>query len=130
MKYLVAIPREKEADAKWTTRREPVVPCFPSQHSGAFLTVPGFLLADKAEVAEVDADADVLAEALAKEYPGLPRILHENYVLAVWKTVMDVPAGTVFTVLVNQQQATLVNVKTRETTTLWNEQPTRATSII
>ena len=123
MKYLVAIPREKEADKRWTTVREPVVPCFPSQHTGAFLAVPSFLLADRAEVAETDADADELATALEKEYPGLPRTLHENYVFAVWKAVMAVPTGTVYKAVVNQRQALLVNAKTGESTSLWEEQP-------
>ena len=124
MKFLVSIPKERATeDSKWTTRREPVVPCFPSQSSGAFLTVPGFELAEKAEVAETDADADEMALAMAKEYPGLPRTLHENYIMAVWKAVFDAQPGTVFTVTVNQRQAMLVNAETRETTVLWREQP-------
>ena len=123
VKYLVSIPRETENDPKWTTRREPVVPCFPSQHSGAFLAVPSFLLAERAEVMDTTTDADELVEALAKEYPCLPRTLHENYVLAVWKAVFDVPAGTVYKAVVNQKQALLVNTKTGESTILWNEQP-------
>jgi len=124
MKFLVSIPKERTtADSEWTTRREPVVPCFPSQSSGAFLTVPGFKLAEKAEVAETGADADEMALAMVKEYPGLPRALHENYILAVWKAVFDVQPGTVFTVTVNQRQATLVEAGTRSTTILWNEQP-------
>lgn len=123
MKFLVAIPKEQVKDGKWTTRREPVVPCFPSQHGAAFLAVPSFLLADRAEVAETDADADDMAAALAKEYPGLPRKLHENYVLGVWKAVFDIPVGTVFRVIVNQKQAMLVNAKTQETISLWEEQP-------
>lgn len=130
MKFLVAIPKEQVNDDKWTTRREPVVPCFPSQHSSAFLTIPGFLLADRAEVVETQADADDLANALVKEYPGLPTILKENYVLAVWKAVLDVPVGTVFTVHVNQKQAILVDAATRKSTVLWNEQPLKATSVL
>ena len=123
MKFLVSVPPERETDDAWTTGREPVVPCFPSQSSGAFLTVPSFKLARWAEVAEVDADAGDLADALAKEYPGLPRKLHENYVLTVWKTVYDVPMGTRYTVMVNQKQAMLVDCATHGTTMLWREQP-------
>ena len=123
MKFLVAVPRERERDKRWTTAREPVVPCFPSQHTGAFLTVPSFLLAARAEVAETDADADALADALAKEYPGLPRKLHENYVFAVWQAVMSDPVGRVWRVTVNQQQALLVDAKTGESRFLWKEQP-------
>ena len=125
MKYLVAIPREKETDAKWTTRREPVVPCFPSQHSGAFLAVPSFKLADRAEVAETDADADEIAEELVREYPGLPRALHENYVFATWRAALLAPVGTVYKAVVNQRQALLVDVKTGASTSLWEEQPLR-----
>lgn len=131
MKFLVSIPRTQVTDEKtWTTRREPVVPCFPSQHSGAFLAVPSFMLADRAEVAEIPEDADALAAALAKEYPGLPRVLHENYVLAVWKAVYELPPGTVFTVRVNQQQAMLVDVKTGKTIILWNSQPMTASAVL
>lgn len=123
MKYLVAIPREKEADKKWTTVREPVVPCFPSQHTGAFLTVPGFKLADRAEVVETDVDADELAEALVKEYPCLPRTLHENYVFGTWRATLNDPVGTTYRAIVNQRQAIIVNTKTGESRILWNEQP-------
>lgn len=123
MKFLVAIPRAQIKDDKWTTEREPVVPCFPSQHNGAFLAVPSFKLADRAEVAETDADADQMALALAKEYPGLPRALHENYILAVYKAVYDLPLGTVFKVSVSQRQAMLINAKTSDTISLWTEQP-------
>lgn len=122
MKYLVAIPKEKVTDGRWTTVREPVVPCFPSQHAGAFLAVPSFKLADRAEVAETDADPDEMLEALAKEYPGLPRTLHEAYILKTYENVQDMPLGTVCTVSVNQKQALLVPVG-RPTVLLWNEQP-------
>ena len=123
MKFLVSIPAEKVNDERWTTERMPVVPCFPSQHSGAFLTVPGFKLADRAEVAETDADADEMATALVREYPGLPRRLHENYILAVYEAVFNAPAGTVYRVKVNQKQALLVNIGTGESMSLWEEQP-------
>lgn len=123
MKFLVSIPAERVNDKRWTTERMPVVPCFPSQHSGAFLTIPGFKLADRAEVAETDADADEMAQAMSGEYPGLPRRLHENYILAVYKAVFDVPAGTVYRVLVNQRQAILVDARTGATTVLWEKQP-------
>ena len=123
MKFLVAIPREREGDKRWTTVREPVVPCFPSQHAGAFLAIPSFKLADRAEVVETDADADELAAALAKEYPGLPRTLHENYVFAVWRAVMADPVGRKYKVVVNQQQAMLVDARTGESRFLWKEQP-------
>ena len=127
MKFLVSLPHGKapgeQAETIWTTRREPVVPCFPSQHTKAFLAIPSFRLAGKAEVADTDADADILADALAKEYPGLPRTLHENYILGVWKAVYDIPKGTVFSVAVNQKQAMLIDDKTGATIILWNEQP-------
>jgi len=122
MKFLVAIPKEQVTDDKWTTWREPVVPCFPSQHGGAFLTVPGFRLAEKAEVAETDADPDALADALAKEYPGLPRGLHENYVMAVFKAAFDAPVGSVYSIRVSQRQALLVAAD-GATVSLWDQQP-------
>ena len=85
--------------------------------------MPSFLLAEKAEVANVDVDADEMAAALAKEYPGLPRTLHENYVLAVWKAVYDLPEGRKFEIRVSQQQALLVDCATRKTISLWERQP-------
>ncbi len=123
MKYLVSIPDERSSDRRWTTEREPVVPCFPSQHAGAFLAVPSFLLADRAVVAEVDADPDAMADALAREYPGLPRRLHENYVLKTFEAVFGMPEGTVLRVAVSQKQARLVDAKTGAVTPLWEEQP-------
>ncbi len=123
MKYLVSVPKERSQDRRWTTEREPVVPCFPSQHIAAFLTVPSFLLADRAVVAEVDADPDALADALAKEYPGLPRRLHENYVLKTFEAVFGMPEGTVLRAAVSQAQARLVDDRTGAVTMLWEKQP-------
>ncbi len=122
MKYLVAIPKEKVTDGRWTTAREPVVPCFPSQHAGAFLAVPSFKLAETAEVAETEADPDEMLEKLAQEYPGLPRTLHENYILKTYEAVQALPAGTVCRISVNQKQALLVPAG-QPTVLLWNEQP-------
>lgn len=123
MKFPVSIPASRSTDGKWTMRREPVVPCFPTQHTRAFLAVPSFLLAEKAEVADIDADPDELADRLSAEYPGLPRTLHENYVLTMYKTVFDMPEGTVLRVSVSQDQAFLIDDRTSTTTTLWNAQP-------
>ena len=123
MKYLVSVPKERSQDRRWTTEREPVVPCFPSQHVGAFLAVPSFLLADKAVVAEVDADPDAIVDALAKEYPGLPRRLHENYVLKTFEAVFGMEVGTELRVAVSQTQARLIDGKTGDVTALWEKQP-------
>lgn len=123
MKYLVSIPVARSTDRRWTTEREPVVPCFPSQHSGAFLAVPSFLLADRAVVTETDADPDAIAAALAKEYPGLPRRLHENYVMKTFEAVFGMAEGTVLRAAVSQRQARLVDAKTGAVTVLWDGQP-------
>lgn len=125
MTYLVAIPKEKVTDGKWTTAREPVVPCFPSQHAGAFLALPSFKLAEKAEVADPgpDFDPDALADLLAKEYPGLPRTLHENYILKTWEAVRELAPGRVFRIKVNQRQALLIDDRTNTTIAVWTEQP-------
>lgn len=125
MKYLVSIPKEKVTDGKWTTAREPVVPCFPSQHNGAFLTVPSFKLAEKAEVKDMpDFDPDAMCDKLAKEYPGLPRELHENYIMKTFEAVFDMPEGTELKVAVNQNQALLIpTAKGTPTVTLWDSQP-------
>ena len=122
MKYLVSVPVERDSDGRGTTAREPVVPCLPSQHSGAFLAVPSFRLAHRAEVAETDADPDEMCRKLEAEYPGLPRSLHENYIMKTFEAVQGLPAGTVCTVSVNQKQAMLVP-DGMPTLILWNEQP-------
>ena len=122
MKYLVSIPKEKVTDERWTTEREPVVPCFPGQQNGAFLAVPSFRLTDRAEVAEIRADPDEMLEKLAAEYPGLPRTLHENYIMKTYETVQNMPVGTVCRISVNQKQALLVP-EGMPTVLLWNEQP-------
>lgn len=123
MKFLVAIPKETVADGKWATAREPVVPCFPSQSAGAFLAIPSFTMAEKAEVTETDADPDEMVDALAREYPGLPRGLHENYVMAVFRYAYARDLGTVVRVAVNQKQAIMTEEASGESHILWNEQP-------
>lgn len=128
MTYLAAIPKERATDGKWTTVREPVVPCFPSMHAGAFLAVPSFTLAEKAEVVDIGSvvsgfDPGEMMKALAKEYPGLPEKLHENYILKTWEAVRSMDPGRVFKVIVNQKQALLIDDRTGETVMLWQEQP-------
>ena len=122
MKYLVSVPVERDSDGRWTTAREPVVPCFPSQHSGAFLAVPSSRLPPTAAAAATDADPDEMCRKLEAEYPGLPRSLHENYIMKTFEAVQGLPAGTVCTVSVNQKQAMLVP-DGMPTLILWHEQP-------
>lgn len=119
----MAIPASGTNDGRWAESGELVIPCFPSQHTGAFLAVPSFRLAARARVSEEDVDPDTLADALAKEYPGLPRKLIENYILETYKAVAEDADGTEYGVVVGQDQALLVNKTTGRTKQLWEKQP-------
>lgn len=122
MKYLFAASAGAQGK-QGTTEEDPVVPCFPGTHDTSFLTVPSFKIAARAVVKDLEVDPDEMVDSLAKEYPCLPRKLHENYVFETFKSVADEEIGTEFGVAVNQRQALLINKTNGSTKVIWDKQP-------
>ena len=111
-------------EGKWAQEDEPVVPWYPATLRNVFLGTGTFRPALYALVADVpDLDIDALADKLIKEYPGLPRTLHQNYVLAIAKAATANPLGTLYRILITIDVATLVEVNTENTYRLWDNQP-------
>lgn len=107
----------------WAPDGEPVVPWYPATLNNAFLAIGSFRPSMLAEVRTIDVDPDVLVDRLVAEYPGLPRKLHENYVLAIALAATKYADGTRFKVLVDQDSATLQQLGTDKLINLWTEQP-------
>lgn len=122
IRFLVSVPVESGKDM-WTTGRFPVVPCFPPQHDRAFLCIGDWRLAREAEVAEIDVDPDALADEMSRQYPGIPRTMHDAYVMHTFEAAMRRSIGDRVRVLVSQDKATLVNVDKPGVEDMWTRKP-------
>jgi hypothetical protein len=126
MRYLVATRPERVAvDTKddWAEEGEPVIPWYPAPADNVFLGLDSFKKAPYAVVVDVKLDPDELVERLVKQYPGLPEILHENYVFAIGLAAHRFPIGTKFQVYVDTGTAKLKVVGREEYHLLWTKQP-------
>ena len=125
MRFLVSVPPETITEKdQWAESGEPVVPWFPATAANVFLSVKSFRQSPYAKVVDYrDLDVDDLANALQKQYPGLPLQLHENYVLAVAMAAHAYPIGTKFQIFITQDTAKLKVVGKEDFHTLWEKQP-------
>lgn len=126
MRYLFAVPPEVSSDgADWAEGGDPVVPQFPHVSQNYWLSVVSFKLAPYAEVRESpNVGVDQYANALVQQYPGLPRSIHETYVLTTAKLARLVPVGSKLQVYITQNTAKVLVINTEEWIELWNKQPT------
>jgi len=127
MKYLFAVPGIKlpgvPADYIQADGGEPVIPWFPAPVQNAFLGMDSWRLASHAKVLDQNIDPDILAERLRVQYPGLPKQLLDNYVLAICKAAANLPVGAICRCLVTPESAVLHVGGTDQAITLWSEQP-------
>jgi hypothetical protein len=126
VRYLFALPPEVTADTvEWANSGEPVIPQFPHVSQNHWLSVVSFKPAPYAEVRELpNVDIDQYADDLVQQYPGLPRSIHETYVLTTAKLAQLVPVGSKLQVYITQNTAKVLVIDTEEWIELWNQQPT------
>ena len=136
MRFLVAVPPEVKGESdhdQWAAGGEAVVPWFPATIQHVFLTVPGYKKAPYAKVADAQVDPDTLVDALCQQYPGLPRTLHEAYVLATGRAALKFPIGTKLRIRVMPDEAILYTLLEDEEAadsesvqlSLWKSQPVK-----
>ena len=125
MRYLFSVaPAESSDETEWAAGGEPVVPQFPHAGSNHWLSVVSFKPAPAAVIeARDDIDLDAYATALAKEYPGLPVELHNEYVLRCGKLAHMLPIGSVMQVYIKPNSARVMVRDTEEWIELWKKQP-------
>ena len=130
IRFLVSVPVDgsvgaagADGDGGWTTGTFPVVPCFPPQSDRAFLCLGSWKLAREAEVAEIDVDPDELAAEMARQYPGIPRTMHDAYIMHTFEAAARRSVGDRVRVLVSQDKATLVNVGKPGVEDMWTSKP-------
>ena len=130
MRYLVTLPPVVlpggNTDAQPTAGGLPVVPWFPAPLRQSFLAIGPWQLVDFAVVADVDIDPDALAQSLFEQYPGLPKVLHDNYVLATALAAAQLPLGARVRPIIDYDEAQVQVVDKATLITLWHEQPTKA----
>lgn len=130
MRYLVTLPPVMlpggNTDAPPTAGGIPVVPWFPAPLRQSFLAIGPWQLVDFAVVADVELDVDALSQALFEQYPGLPKVLHDNYVLATALAAAQLPLGARVRPIIDDNQAQVQIVDKATLITLWHEQPTKA----
>ena len=101
-----------------------MVPWYPATLANVFLSVKSFKQAPTAQVSRLgELDLDALATSLAKQYPGLPRTLHENYVLGTARAAYHFPVGTKLQIIITAHRAQVRPVGTDEMYVLWEQQP-------
>ena len=123
MPYLVATSPAVGEVAEWADRGEPVVPWFPATLRNVFLGCRTFRPATHALATGCCLDPDELAAGLAKQYPGLPAKLCENYVLRTAQAARQLPTGTLVRIFITADSARLQDIKTDTILTLWEQQP-------
>ena len=127
MHYLVSLAPEKGADdtvgETYAGNGEPVVPWFPAPVRNMFLSVDSWDFAPYAIVVEGDFDIDAFANRLCEHYPGLPAVMHSNYVLATAMAAAQLPVGTRVRPIITPDTAHLQVVNEDTVLTLWEKQP-------
>lgn len=119
------LPKDGEETAgDWADEGDPVVPQFPHVGTNHWLSAISFEPAPYARVEErTDIDVDSYAAALIAEYPGLPRELHEEYVLTTAKLANMLPVGSTVQVYITQDIAKVLVLEAEEWIELWKQQP-------
>jgi len=127
MIYLFALPGVTlpgvPADYIQASEHEPVVPWFPAPPQNAFLGTDSWKLVSHALALDRPVDPDVIASRLAKQYPGLPRVLLDNYVLATARAASKLPLDTIVSCIVTADAATLQISESGQSIVLWDQQP-------
>lgn len=129
MHYLVSLAPEKDneqADGELLAGNgEPVVPWFPAPVRNMFLSIASWRFTPYAIVVSQELNLDELVNQLAAKYPGLPRTLHENYVLETAVAAAQLPVGTRVRPIITTDEAAIQVVNEDRVITLWTEQPTK-----
>lgn len=127
MHYLVSLAPEKanaEANGElFAGNGEPVIPWFPAPVRNMFLSLKSWKMASYATVVEEALDLDTLVELLVIQYPGLPRALHENYVLNTALVAAQLPIGTRVRPIITPDTASIQVANENIVLTLWDTQP-------
>jgi len=127
MRYLVSVRQETIAsDAKdqWAPQGEPVVPWYPATLRNAFLAIDSFKPAQYAKVVDdPNIDIDDIADRLCIEYPGIPKSIHNAYVLAIAKAAHKFQVGSAFSIIVEYDRVQLFELGATEVHTLWDKHP-------
>jgi len=128
MKFLIAVTPEyvlaQDRD-KYAPDGEPVIPWYPAPLDNQFLSVISFRRSIHALVADLPAfNVDDALTNLMKQYPGLPRRLHANYLMHTARAAQQFPVGTRFRIFITADSAKLHEIGVAERLfTLWEEQP-------
>ena len=129
MRYLVSVRPEvvvagEDGADDWAPNDEPVIPSFPAPQRDMFLSVTSFKDAPYAKVVDDPGlDPDTLLDRLVTEYPGLPEVLHAEYIMAIARVAATWPVGTKFQAYITQDEARLRPVMSDQMITLWEKQP-------
>jgi len=127
MRYLVSVSHEvvaEDAKGQWAPQGEPVVPWYPATPRNAFIAVDSFRPSQYAKVVDDPAiDIDDIADRLCAEYPGIPKSIHDAYVLGIAKAAHKFEIGTIFNIIVEYDKAQLIEKDGAAIHILWEKHP-------
>lgn len=104
---------------------EPVVPWYMPSPPNMFVSTVSFKFTPYATVAELELDLDSVAAKLQAQYPGLPILLHENYVMATALAAAGLSTGTHVRPLITAESASIQVINSTKVVQLWTQPPTK-----
>lgn len=129
MNYLFSkLPEVLPKGIEHAKEGEPVIPAFPIETTiNKFIGLDTFKYSYHAVVNSVTGDTlqfvNTLVVKLINQYPGIPKKIHEEYVMATAREASKLPRNTVVQIFITDDSATLKVHNAEQLCILWNKQP-------
>jgi hypothetical protein len=96
-----------------------LIPQYPSHTGNKFLSTTTFKTYMSGEVTDSDADPDEALNNLLKQYPGIPREIHENYIIRACRAASKFNVGVHVRPVLTQTSAMVQDEEGTTHVTLW-----------
>lgn len=111
---------------EYADQGEPVIPWYMPNPQNMFLSVSSFKFSPYATVHDTDLELDDIVKKLMAKYPGIPMLVHENYVTATALAAAELPVGAMLRPIITATSASFQIVNKTTVVQLWTEPPTKA----
>lgn len=99
---------------------ELLIPWFPAPVRNVFLSTHSFAIRPQGIISEApNIDLDAILEALHKQYPGIPREIHEKYILRSCYAAAQFPVGTEVRPVITADSAMVQDLEGSKHIDLW-----------
>lgn len=123
-KFIACVVEEKTKDDRWAKEGEPLIPNFPTAYKNSFLGTESFKPAVKGVVKVFkDLNLDTMLTTLCEQFPSVPKIMLETYVLETAIAANEIPEGHECRPYTEEDSAQILDLNSGLIYTLWTEQP-------